>query len=316
MDEKHIGKILYHLSSDCRMTTKKLGRHIRRKQQAASYMANTLRSRGLIKGYRAVADPARLGLINVFVLYNFTIFGERRISDLQKDLVAHPHVITIDRVSQGADLLVEYSVPNLSYFNKQHRELLHDHKSLLQVSGIFVVIVKHIFERKYLVEHPKYDGIIICGDRDIFRLNRRQDKVLGMLHRNAKEPVINIARKLNLDPKTIMLLKKHLESRKIILRYTVTLDYDLCGIKRSYIFLQPAYEDTDSINKLINFTRRQRNITGVFKIIGSYELMLVVEKKNPSESVIKDIRKHFQVSKYWILESDRLVKEEYVPDIL
>jgi DNA-binding Lrp family transcriptional regulator len=232
------------------------------------------------------------------------------------DLIKHPHIITVDRVGQGADLLVEYSVPNLSFFNKQHRELLHKHKSLLQASGIFVVIVKHLFERKYLVEHPKYDGIIICGDRDIFRLNKRQDKVMGMLHENAKTPLINIARKLGLDPKTIVLLKKHLESRKVVLKYTATLNYELASIRRSYIFLQPAYEDTGSIDKLINYTRRHKNITGAFKIIGSYELMLVVEKRNPAENVIKDLRRHFQVSKYWIVDSDRVVKEEFMPRIL
>jgi len=313
MDKKNLRKTLYYLSLNCRLTTKKLGKYLRRSQQIASYLVRNIEEKGIIRGYRAVADPARLGLTNVIVLYNYTSFDEEKIKILHEDLIKIPSVITVDQLSQGGDLLVEYSVPNLSFFNKKHRGILYKYRSVITVGQIHVVVVKHIYQRKYLLDKPDFDEAIICGDRNIFALKVRQKKVISELHSYAKDPIIKIAAKMKLDPKTVVLLKKHLEFREIILKYTASLDYSKAGIRRGYILLETAQEDPEAINKIIMFTKTHKNIVRSTKTIGKYSLLLVTESFDPDTDVIRDIRKKFLIKNYKTIISENVMKEDYIP---
>jgi len=311
MKDITLSKILYHLTLNSRTTTKSLGKRLHRSQQVASYLINQLKKKETIS-YKTVIDPSRLGLINVYGFYNYKIIDNDQIYRLLSDANQHPDIITVDNVSQGADLILEFCIPNLSYFNKQHRKILHKYKEILQVASVYVVIVKHIYERKYLVDNPSYDEVILCGDRDVFPLKDRQRLVLEALNSDAKEKLVKIADRIGIDPKTVVLLKKHLEFRKIITKYTISLNYQNAGIRRRYILLQPQFDDIKDMKRLLNFAKQHPNIVEVIKIIGDHELMLVIEHIY-SVNVIADIRKHFRILSYRIIESEHLQKQFYTP---
>ncbi len=316
MGVKKLGKVLYFLSRNSRITTKELGKLLRVSQQSASYLVQNLFQKKILQNYQTVIDPARFGLINIVVLYHYQNFESRALAKLKAHLMSHPHIVTVEEVSHGADLMVEFSVPNLSLFNKQHRELLHDYRSMLRIADIQVVIVKHLYERKYMAKSTNDSQIILSGDRDVMPLNNRQKAVLQLLHQNAKEPVINIARNLNLDSKTVVSIKKQLESKRVIRKYSILLNYPNADISRRYLLLRLDYEDSDEINKVVEYAKQHKNIVELVKIIGDYELLMVIETESLSKGVINDLRRHFSVSDYKIIESDNLLKQCYVPESL
>jgi len=311
---KKLGKLVYALSSNARLTTKKLGQLLSVSQQNASYMVKSLLKKDILQKYLTVIDPARFGLTNVIVLYNYKSFDKRSITNLKYYLLEHPYIVTAEEVSQGADLLLEYSVPNLSFFNKKHTEFLYKYQSLLQVADIYIVVVKHLYEKKYLVNTHDYNETIVCGDRNRFMFNTNQKKVLLELNKNAKEPVINIAHKLKIDSKTVVRIKKQLEKQKIILKYSMLFNYNKLDIVKKYLFIHLVHKDPNEIKKLLEFTKQNENIVEAVKIIGDYELMLVIEKHKQSNQVVTDLRKNFQITKYKIIESDNLFKQNYIPD--
>jgi len=262
--------------------------------------------------YKTVIDPAKLGLINIIVLYNYRTIDNDKIFSLLQEVGKHPDIIMVDNVGQGADLILEYCVPNLSYFNKQHRRLLHKYRDFLQVSNVDVVIVKHLYERKYLIDEPSTDSSIICGDRDIIPLKDTQQVVLNAFNRDAKERIVNIADVVGLDPKTIVLLKRYLEFKKIIRKYTISLDNQALGIKRWYLYVQPQFENLKDMDRLMYFTKHHPNIVEATKVIGEYELLLTIEYTDTA-NVLADIRQHFQIARYRMLESNKLSKLKYTP---
>lgn len=310
----NLSKLVYALSSNARLTTKKLGQLLSISQQNASYMVKSVLKKGILQNYLAVVDPARFGLINVIVLYNYKSFDKKLIDELKKDVIKNPYIVTAEDVSQGADLLLEYSIPNISFFNKKHTEFLHKHQSLIQMSNIYVVVVKHLYEKKYLVDNPSNDEVVLCGDRDVFVLNNHQKSVLKALCKNAKNPVVNIAQDLKLDSKTVVRIKKELEKQKIIVKYSIKFNCSAMDVRRRYLFIQLAKKDPEEVNKLLGFTQQHKNIVETIKVIGDHELLLVVEKKGLENRAIADLRKKFQILNYKIIESDNLFKQNYVPE--
>jgi len=256
---KNISETLYLLSNDARITTKKLGQLLRKSQQNASYLVKSLDRKGIVRNYKAIVDPAMFGLVNVMVLYNYRHFDEEQEEKLLNTALVHPCITRVEEISQGADLMLEFSVPNLSYFNKQHTKLLHRFNNI-QISRIYVVIVKHLYPKKYLTTAPDYEEVVICGDRAVEHLRDKQLDVLKILHKNGRETVADMSRTLKQDPKTIVLLKRHLEERQFIMGYRAHLDYTKLGIIRSHIFIRPDHEDPDEVRKILAFCLRHKNI--------------------------------------------------------
>lgn len=306
-------KLVYLLSEDARISTKTVSRELNISQQSASYLMQSLISKKIVQKYLTIIDPAKFGFINIMCTYNFKNFSRKEINKLTGELSAENYVVTVEEVSRGADLLIEYSVPNLSFFNKLQREIIHKNRDMIYLKETFVVIVKHKYDRKYLVKTPSFDEIVLCGDRDVILLNESQKKILAKLRTDARIPLIKIADEVKLDSKTVKNIKNNLESKKVIRKYSIKLNYEVAQIKRSYLFLQPDYIDPNKLDKILNFVKKHKNVLEAIKLIGDFELMLVIEEIELSEKIIKDIRENFDIIDYKIINSDKLIKESSIP---
>lgn len=314
MDVK-LGKLLYFLTRNARVTTKELGKEMNCSQQSASYLINKLLEEKKILNYQIVVDPAKFGLITIVVLFNYSRFNKKVIAKMLTYLKNNPYVTFLEEVSQGADLLVEYCVPNLSLFNKQNREFLQEFKDYIKLTSIYPVVVRHIYDRKYLIKKPHYDNIILSGDRDIINLNNNQKEVLKILKKNPKETIANISNKIKIDPKTAIKIKKSLEKNKVIRKYSIVSDHESLGIEKKYGFIQLDYEDPKDITKFIEYCKQHPHIKGATKILGTYEIIITIEELN-TKKTIKELRKRFNISDYRLIESEQVLKSTWIPDSL
>jgi DNA-binding Lrp family transcriptional regulator len=311
-----LSRLLYELSVNSRISTKELGKILRMSQQNASHMVHAVKKRGLVQEYKAVVDPARLGLLNVIVLYHYKTFDKRELLALKVLLSKHPFIVRIEEVSQGADLLLEYSAPNLSLFNKQHTQLIHEQKALLKIAEMFVVIVKHVYDRKYLSKVPTREEVVLCGDRDIANFTGHELQVLNALNLNPKHPIVRIAQDIHLDTKTVARLKKGLEQAKVVRKFSVTLNNEAAGISRHLIFANLDFDTPKGMRRLLDFCLNHKNIVAVNKLIGGSEVMLECESQGYSQQFLRELRESFKVEAFRIIQSDKIIKDNHIPDML
>ena len=84
-----------------------------------------LEGEGLITGYRAVLDPAKLGLgLTVFVEIKVEGHSDRSAAAIGERLVAAPEVISAHIVSGSADFLLEVVVADLAAYERLMFETL------------------------------------------------------------------------------------------------------------------------------------------------------------------------------------------------
>ena len=315
MKEHNIRKLLFFLSRNSRITTKELGKLLCVSQQNISYTIKKLLSEKKIKSYQAIIDPSKFGYVNIILFLNYQIFDTKTINAIKKYLKEDNNVVRIEETAQGTDLLIEYCVPNLSFFNKKYKEFMYTFNESIHLIESYVVIVKHNYSKNYLHKrYPEIKDIVISGDRDQITLDERQNNVLKAIIENPILPIISLANKMNFDPKTIKNVKNSLEKKNIIRKYSITLNHEVFGITREFIFLSLAPENLEDEKKFLEFCKQNKNIIGVTKVLGKYDLLITTERLEKDPFVMKDLRKEFKVRDYRIISSDNIVKYDFFPE--
>lgn len=311
MNEKEL-KIIGKLDRKSRVTTKELGKLLRGSQQSANYLIHKIEGENYFIKYKTQIDSAKFGLSKVIVFYNYTNFKDRRkIISYFKSLEC---ITIIEECSEGFDLLLEFTTPNLSSFNKENRAILHKFKESLQQMNIYPIIVKHDYGRKYLLKGNVDEDIVTSGDRNIEQISSREKLFLKLIQNKPREAIINIASKMKCDPKTAILIKKRLEKRKIIRIYGISINTPKMNISRTHVLLSIDLSDSQDIDVLIEFLKRNNNVIRVQKIIGNYEIILTIESIDNYSKVLTKIRNEFKITKHKVITTENIIKEKDIPE--
>lgn len=310
---KKLSKSLFYLSENSRITTKALAKKIRSSQQSASYMVKRLREKNIIQSYTTIVDPVKLGLTNILVGMNFLVFDAKTKKDILSELKRIPSIVGIQECSQGVDLILEYCVSNLSAFNKLHSEIAYKLHKSLETRFMFPVVVKHKHDKTYLISKNNEKNIILNGDRIIISLNENELMVLKELVKKPNISFCKLAQKIKTSAKTVVNIKKRLEKKSIIKGYSCVLNYQKLDINRQIIFLKLSGFGIGEINKLVNYAIEHKNIVEQVKIIGNYQIFLVVESTDRT-NIMDDLRSRFSIKDYLIVNVKRVSKLRYLPE--
>lgn len=309
---KKLRKIIFELSRDSRITTKELGKNIRSSQQSSSYLKKQLKKKKIIKDFTTVVDPVKLGYTNIIAGYNYLEFDQESKKEVIDFLSSRGCIVSIEEAMEGADLIVEYSSQNLSAFNKVHTEIMQKLRKNIETKFLFPVIVKHYYQRNYLVHKPDYKDKVLCGDRDLIYLNQSQDDVLKALVADPGSTIINISKDTGVSIKAAAKAKKELQKKAIIRGYGCILNYSKLGIKRDIILLKFYSGDIKEIDRFVEYTKQNKNIVEIVKTIGHYNIMVFSECFENSE-LLRDMRSQFPIREYFMIRGLQIHKKRYLP---
>lgn len=308
-----IKKFIYELSQNARIRTKELGKKLKISQQSASYLWQSFQEKKKIRGYSAVIDPAKFGLLQVLVYLNYSDFDNKKIKEVVNFLKEDDNVVLIEDLKQGYDLAVVFCVPNLSLYNKKLRDFLQKFRNVVSLAETYPIIVKHMHLRKYLSLSKEDFEIIISGDRDIIEINDNEKKVLSCLYEKPTESVIEIHKKSKLNPKTITRVKKVLEENKIIRGYTTNFNLSLIGIRRKHLLISSRDLSLADDTRILRFCLTHSNVVSLIRLIGSYDILIEIEEETAKKDFLKDIRVNFPIHDYKMIECGEIIKNTYIP---
>ena len=309
-----IKKLLFESSRNSRITTKELGKKIGTSQQSASYLKKQLIKKKLIQCSSTRVDAVKLGFVNVLVGFNYLDLDSSTKKEILDELKNTEMIIGIEEAREGVDLIVEFCAHNLSAFNKTHSEIISNFNKKIKTAFIFPIIVKHEFQRNYLSRKQDDSRLILSGDRIVRALSKKELQVLNELVKNPTKSLVNISTSLKMPVKTIINIKRSLEKKYVIKGYTSIFDHNKLQIHREILFLRFSGNIVTQIDKFSNYARSNKNIIQFLKIIGASQIGIIIESLNPID-IIKDIRSNFQIENYLIIKSDKIIKNNYIPDL-
>jgi len=313
----YIYSLIYELSKNSRSKKKAISRKLKISPQLVGYSTEKLKSTKQITGFTVQIDPAKFGLINVALFFVFTTFEKEKREAILSYINKSDYVVLAEEMGNGADLFVEYSVPNLSFFNKKHMEFMGKFHKEIQVLAVYPIIVKHNLSKKFL--HPRSKERIhkiISGDRLLFKLQSNEKKIIEQLIRNPKATILDISKQTDLNVRTIMRIKKKLEQQQIIMGYSVILNKPMIGIKACMVLINLKHMMPKDLNRIVSFTMIVPEITWVIKILGRYSFLIQIETLKEYKTVVDLLRNQFKFHDYKVFEMAGTIKSTYLPPSL
>ncbi len=137
--------------------------------------------------------------------------------------------------------------------------------------------------------------------------------VMRELKKNSKMPIIAIAKETNLDTKTVVNIKRHLEAKEVIRQYSIVLNYKSLEIEREQILIQLNVGEKQEMKRFLSYCRFHKNILTALKIIGNYDIILTMEKLDKEKDIISELRKEFDILGYKLLKIEQVLKDTTIP---
>ncbi len=140
------------------------------------------------------------------------------------------------------------------------------------------------FNRDYLIGTPssqrKY--MLFGGDFSLQKLDNLDFKILKLIKNNTRFPVVDMAKKLNIDARTIVARIKRLEKNGVIQGYTVFLNLKKFGYQLYKLSIYLRKFDNSSFSELVGYCKKNKNLIHLIHSLGGGELELEIEENNPN----------------------------------
>jgi len=290
-------RILYELDVNARRSYSQIGKKVGLSKDTVNNKIKKMESQGIIKGYYTVINVSKLGYLEfrVFVkLYRTTPKKEEEIINY---LVNHPKVGWVGSVSGQWDINMGVWEKSVFKFREFWDEFMGKYGDFILTNWISI-ITNLIHYRKAFLVNAKRDTSEpeLVGGEIEEKADKTDIKILKILSKNARTPLLDIARKLNISQKTIAYRIKKMIKEKIILSFRALLDLNLLGIQYYKVHFTLRHKDKKRYEKLLAYTKAHPNIifTNYLNIGGAdFEVETYVYSQEQFQAIVDDMKSKF-----------------------
>lgn len=306
-------KLLYELDKNCRQSNSEIGKKIRLNKNTVNYKIKRLENEGVISGYYAVIDNSKLGYFSFriyFKFFNTTPEQEEQVIDWLRD---SPKVGVVAKIETIYDFNLMIWVKNVYEFDEFWLDFKKRFRKYFWNEKVDVFTSVYHFKRKYLLEENKIEDYEFIGENKKAEYDELDLKILRLLAKNARMPLIEIAEKLKTPVRTIAFRIKKLEKNKVIQGYRVNINLGKIGYE--YYKINMILNDFKNYDKLFEFTNNHPNIIYFDRTLSNLDFEIDVEVRNRQEllNILAEIKEKFHIRNTEILSFKEYYKLELLP---
>ncbi len=289
-------KILYELDINSRQSFGGLGKKVGLSKNAVISRINQLKKEGIIKNFHAWVDISKLGYMQ------FRVYLDLRNANPQKekeiiDFLCKKKIVTwvgeMDGIyNLGAIIITQ----NIAEMHLLWDELFKKYVNYINARLFTAMAKKNYYYKSYLTNASKNNlKSSITTTSPVETISETNMKLIKMLDGNSRTPIIELAEKLKVTPKTVIAHIKDLEKRKIIVDYSTVLDLEKIGyqlFKVSFLLFRITPE---KIQAFKDYAMEHPNIVYDEEVVGGddYEVEIQVKDIVELRKIIEDIRSKF-----------------------
>ena len=226
-------KILYELDLNCRQSNSQIGKKVGLGRDVVSYRIKRMEEEGIIENYWTLIDTFRLGY-DVFRIYiNFQYVS----SDIKKEIIRYfvdyKYSWVVATIKSEIDLDVVVWVKNIYEFYRFWDKTLDKYEGYFEKYFISIYTEAMVYKKSYLVPEMKESNRLIdtlkCGCKPV-EIDETDYKLLNELAVNARDPLIDLAEKIDCSSQNIRYRIKKLVDSKVVKSFRVNLDLSKIGL--------------------------------------------------------------------------------------
>jgi Lrp/AsnC family leucine-responsive transcriptional regulator len=295
--KKRDKRLLYEYCRNSRRPFTVLARKSRMSQQLVSYKIKAMKEAGIITQSYPLIDYSMFGLLQFYVHFRINYRSRKSFQDLVSRIQRHESVVEVTVRSGHYDLIVTFMSKNPSSFNKTLRRLIEKNPDQLKNHIILTNVVSHYFPKKYMVGlEGSIKDSIIGGDREPAIITETDKKVLELLVKDARSRTVDIAAKVKINPRTVVAVIKRLKKVGILQGFSSLLNFRLAGFQRRMMLIKYHNLSIEQEDNLRRFCITHKNITGMHKLFGDYDVAITAEADSAMDlrKVFINIRETFE----------------------
>ena len=253
-------KILFELDRNSRQSNSRIAKKVGLNKNTVNYKINRMTQEGVIKGYYSVIDSSKLGYFSIRIYLKF--FNTKQ-EDEKKMIVwlnTQKIVCVLAKIETIYDLVIMCWIKDIYKFEDFLQEFKKKFRKHFWQEKVHILSKVLHFKRKYLLSQKKEynEEAETIGGKETLEFDELDLKILRLLAKNARMPLIDISSKLKTPARTIAFRIKQLEKRKIIQEYRINLGLQKIGFE--YYKLNIIFDDFLKHDELESFGKIHENV--------------------------------------------------------
>jgi len=312
-------KILSELDSNARESYSEIARTIGTSKQVVSTHVEYLLKEGHIKKFLTILDLSKMGLTLHKVYLRLLRASEKDELEIISFLKEHKNVTWLVRTEGIYDIAIAFHTLSINELNEILLELENKFGKFISEKVVNRVITGEFFHRDYLSDEKTTSRkkTIFQTYSVPFKFDDTDLKILAGLARDSRKSAVDISEKLKIGPDAVGKRIKILEKEGIIQNYILVLDSEKMEMLHYKVLMRVGNFTQEIEKKLLDFCKKNKNITFYNKGIGSWEIEIDLEVKNSVEfrSIMRDLKQKFadSIKEYFSLMVYEIAKFDFLP---
>lgn len=291
-------KILNQLDTNSRQTDAEIGKKTRMSKQVVNYRIKRLIKEGIITGFYPHINVAKLGYGAHKIYLKFKSLSNYQEQEIWDYLTKQPDVIWVISCSGRWDIIFGIASKDIEELNQILTRFMNKYSKNIAERTITVFNKATLHHRKWLLPSKQQDiNWLLGGKIEELKIDSIDKKILHILNKNARTPVIEIVRKLNISSSLAIQRIKNLKKKEIIGAFRLGINREKLGINYCKAFVYYQNKTAESENQLLQYCHSLPTILGVSQSIGPWDLELEFEVKHYNEFhiIMKEMKNKFQI---------------------
>ncbi|MFH0700843.1 MAG: Lrp/AsnC family transcriptional regulator [Candidatus Woesearchaeota archaeon] len=288
-------KLLSELDSNSRQPIQQIAKKIGLSKDAINYRINKLMESGIIKSFNAVVNSGKLGYYGARLLIKFYHLSPQKEKEIIDYLLSNHHLKWMVSVEGKWDLNIWFLYKFIQELNQFYNDFLSLYRDFIEEKNFSLYSQIDYYSRDYLHHTQKRDKIIAYSLDKEEVVDSSDQLILGELTKNSRTTILELSRKAQVTPKTIIKKIRALENRKIITGYKTEFDLEKLGFQYYKVHLTLANSTSPQIKQLQGFLHQHPNFIYEDFVLGGYDLEFEMQFKDSKElrAFIDQIREKF-----------------------
>ena len=287
-------KILYHLDLNSRQSFSQIGKKVGLHKDAIAHRVKKLQEKGIIVRFNTLIDTLKLGYSCMRFYFNYQYITPEIKEEIINHFVNFRRTQVVVSEDGGVELSVFMLAKNVSEIHSFWQKTLSKYRDYFATQIIAPFVGENIYTKSFLIdEKDDREKLIVKRGGEIVDYDDLDFQILQLLARNSRIATIDIAKKLNVTTITISKRIKRLIELGVILRFHVTINWELIGYKWFKVDLY--LKDYNKINQILKYIEANPNLSYIDKTFGyaDLELELIVKNVVQLKQIIEDILSKF-----------------------
>ncbi len=269
-------KILITLDMDARMPLSRLAKICRISRDKVNYRLNRLLQKNILGGFYTLVDVESLGYANYIV---FLKIKERQ-NEIITYLKNNSHVNWLVNAETQWDIVMWVAAKDQYTFINFWKEFAERFENSLINTEIAVLRSLVHYKRHFFTNEKNDDEIVVFGGRKRKEIDDKDIEILRAIAFDARSTLLDLAKKVNLNIKTLQNRLRRLEKEEIIMGYRTYLNYLELGYNYYLILLRLNNIDKETLNRIKSYIKLDPYIDVSWQLIGKANIAIHIKAKN------------------------------------